>query len=77
MDENDEVRRPRDSMLEDMLEERMTSIEREREALLQEIRSSLTSQDRREEAFAQRVNLAAEWTALEQELRALRGAKAS
>lgn len=73
MDENDDARCLRVSMVA----ERMASIEREREALLQEICSSLTGQDRREEAFAQRINLAAEWTVLEQELRALRGVKAS
>jgi len=73
MDEMDDAHRRRVSELA----ARMDSIGMKREALLREILSPLTSQDRREEAFAQRVKLAAEWSELEDELLLLAVRRAS
>ena len=73
VEENDDAQRQRGATLE----ERMATIDQQREALLHEVRSPLTSQDRREEVFAWRLKLMAEWTLLEEELRTLRDDKAS
>jgi hypothetical protein len=43
------------------LRAKLESLETRRNALLREIRSPLTSQDRREEAFANRGRLTAQW----------------
>jgi hypothetical protein len=54
------------------LEAKRELIEIERDALLNEINSSLTSQDRREEAFARREELMSQWNGIMEELEILR-----